>query len=92
MGYNIGGYWPNGRNLTLLASASLGIWIAGPISAFVEGYAESPDATPTEVLLDAGLILSLARNFQLDFSVGGAINEEAPDQVINVGFAWRLPR
>ncbi|MEJ2053555.1 MAG: transporter [Calditrichaceae bacterium] len=92
MGYNIGGYWPNGRNLTILGSASLGIWIAGPFSAFVEGYAESPNATPTQVLLDAGLIISLARNFQLDFAIGGAVNEEAPDRVINIGFAWRLPR
>ena len=92
MGYNFGGYWPNGRYLNLLASASLGIWIAGPFSAFVEGYAESPHGTPTNVLLDAGIIISFAKNFQLDASVGGAVNEEAPDRTINVGFAWRLPR
>jgi len=92
MGYNFGGYWENGVHLNLLASASLGIWIAGPFSAFVEGYAESPHGTPTEILLDAGIIISLAKNFQLDASFGGAINEEAPDRTINVGFAWRLPR
>ncbi|MEJ2545960.1 MAG: transporter [Calditrichaceae bacterium] len=51
MGYNFGGYWPDGVYLNMLASASLGIWIAGPFSAFVEGYAESPHGTPTEVLL-----------------------------------------
>ena len=92
MGYNFGGYWPNGLYLHMLASASLGIWIAGPFSAFVEGYAESPHGTPTNILLDAGIIISLAKNFQLDASFGGAINEEAPDRTINVGFAWRLPR
>lgn len=92
MSYNVGGYWPEGRYLNMLASASLGIWIAGPFSAFVEAYAESPHGTPTEVLLNAGIIISLAKNFQLDASFGGAINEQAPDRTINVGFAWRLPR
>lgn len=92
MGYNFGGYWPNGRYLHMLASASLGIWIAGPFSAFVEAYGESPHGTPTEILLDAGIVISLAKNFQLDASFGEAVNEEAPDRTINVGFAWRLPR
>ncbi len=92
MGYNFGGYWPNGRYLNMLASASLGIWIAGPFSAFVEAYGESPHGTPTEILLDAGIVISLAKNFQLDASFGGAVNEEAPDRTINVGFAWRIPR
>ena len=92
MGYNFGGYWPNGRYLHMLASTSLGIWIAGPFSAFIEAYGESPHGTPTEILFDAGIIISLAKNFQLDASFGGAINEYAPDRTINVGFAWRLPR
>jgi hypothetical protein len=92
MSYNFGGYWPDGKYLNLLASASLGIWIGGPFSAFVEAYGESPHGTVTNILLDAGIIISFARNFQLDAAIGGAINEEAPDRTINVGFAWRLPR
>ena len=59
---------------------------------FVEYYglypnAEHRDAAHTP---NGGFTFQINNNFQIDWRIGGGLNEEADDFFTGVGFAWRM--
>jgi hypothetical protein len=44
-----------------------------------------------ELRADAGLTYLIGNNFQLDFSAGQGITDNAPERFVAFGFSYRFP-
>ena len=60
------------------------------LQVFVEHFASYPDGLDDRQSLDAGVLLLLGQNLQLDLFVGGGLNDAATDFFTGVGLAVRL--
>lgn len=81
-----------GRFFQAAASVSLAYAIRDDVGAYLEYYGFYPNARDSDGAhtLNTGLAWQLTPNFQLDWSVGGGLNEEADDFFTGVGFAVRF--
>ena len=74
------------------ASISLAVALTERLGGYVEYYGLYPNAEDTDAAhtLNAGLTFLINNNFQIDWRIGGGLNEEADDFFTGVGFAWRI--
>lgn len=80
------------RFLQTQASASLEYELLADLSAFFEYYGFYPSALGTDCAhtLDTGLLWRITPNFQVDWRIGGGLNDEADRFFAGVGFAIRF--
>ena len=74
------------------ASISLAVALTERLGGYVEYYGLYPNAEDTDAAhtLNAGFTYLISNNFQIDWRIGGGLNEEADDFFTGVGFAWRM--
>lgn len=90
-GYNLGAFW-DGENPDAIGkySAALGWAPNDKLGMFAEFFGTFNKSFGAHAF-DAGLTYKLKPNFQLDASTGIALNNNADDYFISLGFSWRLP-
>ena len=74
------------------ASISLAVALTERLGGYVEYYGLYPNAEDSDAAhtLNCGLTFLINNNFQIDWRIGGGLNEEADDFFTGVGFAWRI--
>ncbi len=74
------------------ASISLAVALTERLGGYVEYFGLYPNAEDTDAAhtLNAGFTFLINNNFQIDWRIGGGLNEEADDFFTGVGFAWRI--
>ncbi len=74
------------------ASISVAVALTERLGAYVEYYGLYPNAEHSDAahVLNGGFTFLINNNFQIDWRIGGGLNEEADDFFTGVGFAWRI--
>ncbi len=74
------------------ASLSLAVALTEQLGGYVEYFGLYPNAEDSDAAhsLNVGLTYLINNNFQIDWRIGGGLNEEADDFFTGVGFAWRI--
>ncbi len=74
------------------ASISLAVALTERLGGYVEYYGLYPNAEDSDAAhtLNGGFTFLINNNFQIDWRIGGGLNEEADDFFTGVGFAWRI--
>lgn len=90
-GYNLGALW-DGENPQAIGkySAALGYAPTDKLGIFTEFFGTF-NKTSGAHAFDAGITYKIVPHFQLDASGGIALNGDADDYFISMGFSWRLP-
>ncbi|KAA3620075.1 MAG: transporter [Calditrichaeota bacterium] len=78
------------REISSLASFSLGIGVHDKLGVFIETYAEMPQNASWQPVLDGGFTWLLSPAVQLDFYVGKGLNDHAADFLIGGGASFLL--
>lgn len=85
-----------GEGSVMIASATIGRPIAGPLAAFVEAFgAWEWDAGPgavSETTLDWGITYDLTPTLRFDIGAYHGLSRDAEDVRIFAGGTWRVPR
>ena len=97
LGYNIGVHWDDVESkdrlkASLYFSFAAGISISDQLGYFAEIYGDFSDDQPNPFLFDTGITHLIRPNFQLDFSGGIRLNNNAPRGFISAGFSWLIPK
>jgi len=74
------------------ASISLAVALTERLGGYVEYFGLYPNAEDSDAAhsLNVGFTFLINNNFQIDWRIGGGLNEEADDFFTGVGFAWRI--
>ncbi len=74
------------------ASLSLAVALTERLRGYVEYYGLYPNAEHSDAAhtLNAGFTFLINHTFQIDWRIGGGLNEEADDFFTGVGFSWRM--
>jgi hypothetical protein len=74
------------------ASLSLAVALTEQLGGYVEYFGLYPNAEDSDAAhsLNVGLTYLINNNFQIDWRIGGGLNEEADDFFTGVGFSWRI--
>ncbi len=91
-GFNLGSLidWKE-YDFTGLYSVALTASIVKWLGAFMEFYSISPPGEYSRNNLNMGLMFPVRNNLQFDLSGGIGLSNSAPDNFVNIGFAWRIP-
>ncbi|MBN2812611.1 MAG: transporter [Bacteroidales bacterium] len=92
IGYNLGAEWDGETAVPgYFYAVALGIGLTDKIGMFLEGFGLLPEDGDSEQLFDAGFTYLVLPNFQLDVSGGIGFNDNATDNFLSFGLAYRLP-
>ena len=91
--YNLGADWDGELPQAIgLYSANFMVGIGKKLKLYAEAFGSKPEKEDDMHQVDLGLLFLLANNFQIDVSGGFGLVTLAPDNYVNVGLSWRLPR
>ncbi|MEJ7828026.1 MAG: transporter [Segetibacter sp.] len=91
--YNIGAEWePDDVHANYLVTLSPQLEISEKFKVFAEVYSYFSSEENAQYSWDAGFLYKIKPNLQFDFYGGHRITKSAPDNFIEAGFSFRLPR
>ncbi len=91
VGYNIGVEWIDDNNYLYLYSLAMGKSLTNSLSFFIESFGSLSEHNGCPLSVDGGITKLLSPIFQVDFSTGVALNQDASDFFTSIGFSYRFP-
>ncbi|MDN5349820.1 MAG: hypothetical protein PWQ54_1216 [Bacteroidales bacterium] len=88
LGSNIGVYWFEEQDLSLMFSFAVGYALTEKLGIFVEPYGNYFQFDDFSLSIDGGFSYLLKQNFQLDLSAGIGISDD--QYFIGLGFSWLI--
>ena len=75
-----------------LYSVNFRFLIGERLITFVVANGSKPERDDSSHQIGIGLLYKVSNNFVIDVSANQGLKEIAPDNIMNIGFSWRIPK